>query len=1385
MAILKTTAGQLAINQALPEGLRDYGRKLDKESTAELLERLAKEHPDSYRDAVQKLNDLGRQVAYRSAGYGVSLSHLAPAKAAESARKEIQGKLRRLFDSDLGGDQLRKAIVDTLKPYQKKLVDDVYAESLKDANPLALQVASGSRGNPRNLNSLRGFDLLYSDPNEQDVPIPVLRSYSQGLHPAEYFASTFGARKGIIGTKMSVADAGYLGKKLNQVAHRLVVTARDRDDEDSDGDGVPDSRDETPRGLPVRTDDPDNVGALLAVETAGYPRNTPLTPRLLKHLKAKGHERLLVRSPAVGGPRAGGLFAYDAGVREFGRPPSLGSQVGMTAAQTVAEKLAQGQLGSKHAGGVAGGPKTVGGFQLIAQLAEIPKHFPGGATVSTADGRVESVRPGPTGGHLVRVGGEEHFVPHGVEVKVKPGDDVEAGDVLSAGIPNPDEVVRYKHVGEGRRYWTETFHKALRDFGIKSVSRRNVEVLSRALIDHVRLTGEHGDRLPGDLVSYQEIEHGYEPREDAADRAPWAAVGRYLEKPVLHYTVGTKVRPSVARELASWGVKNVVTHAEPPHFEPQMVRATDNLRHDPDWQVRMYGSNLSKGFLDAVHRGSTSDASGTSFVPGLAKSVGFGRSGLTKAPDRDEPQPPLPSPDVPELPKPPAVKAADGPVTPPLPAPKMPSVGVGTLGRGMQSAAGKVRPPASPMPVGGMPSLGSQTPVGYGGPDPSPLMPEHQPGQQPPLPTRGPGAQISGGLFSTPRGNLAATHTAAGALSKWLKPSQPVAHTQETLADNVSRWYGGTAGFNRTVDDAQFWQDKNRADGAASKVMPGWQAPAATAPRSVFWGQSRVPGALGRTMMRIARDDGMRDPSLGAIAIHGKPAARDATTQRVLEHELTHALTVPPSGLTETQDDAISNPADRGWAGARDMYNAYRISHAELDPRLAEIKRRYTYRFGLPVNTLEAADKAIKWWHGTGGGRPASLDYPDNHNGELDLPANWLSERYADPAVGDSVRRRMLELVSGGAVSSPVKQAAESTVNSSGQTGSVSTATPKLPAPRSPKPLSTAGGYLKDIATLTEGLTGGPRRVPNYKPELEGVTDYTKPTQPAPEYDPPQQQPVPRGGPGGVGWWATALIGEPEDRSVGQTVAHHGAWQGGTAAAGALGSAAWNALKGSPAAAAGGGGALATLAKAPKAVGHGLVASNAIDLAKMVPQIGRNYANALKGTYDEGAMLQAEDELERWKRQNPLEGTINHFTRVPTQLRNTVYSGANALSEGMDAYGKGVNSLDPKINNVNRELDTQLAGKHQRWLDHLKATGADPNAPFLDPVTNSYYTKGEYDHYQAGLRRRQGGFEQETRGMNYGDRFMHDFVTRPVAVPFFQDARVPGTNWRIPNLFGG
>jgi len=593
----RTTVGSVLVNSALPPDLRDYHRILDKGNTRELARQLAELHPRTYADVMRRLHELGWYMAYRQN---------ATLRLSDLKTPVIKRKLMSKLDEELRAVRTDAERVAVLEKFVPILQDTIYEDALKRDNSLAHQVKAGSRGNPAQLSTLLGSDLISYDHKMRPIPLPIRNSYAEGLTPQEYWAGSYDTRRGEIATKFATPKAGFFGKQLAMAAHRLVVTSDKISTKDSDV------------GLLLEPTE-DMLGYVLARHAGNMPAGTVVTPDVLARLRKRG-KKVLVHS-VICDRQPRGISAAAAGVRERGRLPSVGENIGVTAAQAYAERLSQSQLNVKNQGGDA----AYTGFDFINRLAQVPKVFPGAASVAESDGSVTRIEPAKQGGTYVYINGDQHYVPAEREVTVKVGSKVEAGDVLSDGIPSPAVVAKYKGVGAGRLNFARRFHEAFQRAGMH-VHPRNSELVARALVNHVRMREPIGNWLPDDIVEYDALAAAWKPRDGAETvQASRVRPGGYLEMPVLHYSIGTRITPTVAKEIRESGVDLVHKHTEPPPFDVEMVRLMDNPAKTDDWMARMGAFNLRRSTTEAVQRGRTADIHGTSFVPGLAIGTEFGK----------------------------------------------------------------------------------------------------------------------------------------------------------------------------------------------------------------------------------------------------------------------------------------------------------------------------------------------------------------------------------------------------------------------------------------------------------------------------------------------------------------------------------------------------------------------------------------------------------------------------------------------------------------------------------------------------------------------------------------------------------------------------------------
>ncbi len=612
-----TTVGRILLKEYTPKHLHHLieNTVLDKKGIYALFNKLVELEPHNYSKIASDLTRLGFEIATRQ-GTSITLKDLVSpvdTKKIYNKFEEFQNKVHATNDSDAVKNQ---RIFDKYNNIMEDINKTILDEGLKTNKSLAKIILAGSRGSPAQYRSTIATQGIVVDADGQPkMDIPVKSSFAEGLTLPEYLVTSFGTRSGEVVKKIGVAQGGYSSKQFSRALMNLQVTEHDCG---------------TTAGISVNVSDKDSVGAYLAQPAGGYNRNNEVTAKMLAELKAKGIQTILVRSPMTCRASKNGHFGsvcqLCVGMREKGLA-APDSYIGLVAATAVSEPLTEYAMKLRHGGGAATSLGGASGFKVINQLANIPKTFIHKAPLSKHDGIVTRVAQAAAGGYFIDVGQEEYYVGIGQEPKVKVGDRVEQGDVLGTGLIDPGEVVKYKGIGEGRKYYATAMKQAF-DEGNLGVNRRNFELIARSAIDHVKIIDPEGlgNFLPDQIVSYSALEKHYTPRASSKEVRSDLAQGKYLEQPELHYTIGTRVTSEVIKNLKAHGIESITVNDNPPNFEPHMVRLLDVPEHTDDFMHVLYSTNLAKRFANAVNAGASSDIRGPSPIPGLAYGVGFGET---------------------------------------------------------------------------------------------------------------------------------------------------------------------------------------------------------------------------------------------------------------------------------------------------------------------------------------------------------------------------------------------------------------------------------------------------------------------------------------------------------------------------------------------------------------------------------------------------------------------------------------------------------------------------------------------------------------------------------------------------------------------------------------
>jgi DNA-directed RNA polymerase subunit beta' len=605
---------QLLINRLLPEDLRDYTRAYDSKSIAKLLSQVAEKYPERYAEVVKGISDVGRHATYHQ-GETLTLADLKPTFDRGKVFMRMDAEIAAAQKTAKSQDEFEQARDRIWTKYSDDLEKMTADSALALGNNLAYSVVSGARGKGAQLKAMIATPGIYTDYKDRIIPVFARRSFSEGLRPAEYLASTFGARKSVLSTKIGTAKGGDIGKQCAAVASNLVITTKDCG---------------TTNGIDLDSDDASLRGRVLVAKAGNIPAGTVIDRHVAAELK-KLKGKVLVRS-AMTCSAEHGLCARCHGARMNGLMPKIGESVGVSAAQALSEPITQGALSSKHTAGQGSGKKVYSGLDTITQIVQTPEVFPDRAEVAQEAGRVAKIEPAPQGGQYVHIGESRHYVHPDYPLTVKVGDHVEAGEQLSDGIIDPSDIVRLRGLGSGRRYYSQRLKQVLDDSGM-AANLRNTEVMARAAIDHVVIDDADGvgEFLPDDVVSYNRIAQIYAP-PTSAKKLPVSPklAGQYLYSPALHYTVGTKLTEKMAKRIQDAGIAEVHAAPDAPKFFPQMVRLRAASHHDPDWMTRMSTSYLKANLADTAARGAdTNIESNHNWQARLAFGKDFGKETAT------------------------------------------------------------------------------------------------------------------------------------------------------------------------------------------------------------------------------------------------------------------------------------------------------------------------------------------------------------------------------------------------------------------------------------------------------------------------------------------------------------------------------------------------------------------------------------------------------------------------------------------------------------------------------------------------------------------------------------------------------------------------------------
>ena len=479
--LVETSVGRVIVNEIVPDELGFVNEVISKKSLRDIITKVIKVVGMARAcDFLDGIKNLGYKMAYEG-GLSFNLDDIIiPKEKAEIVQKghdevdQITGNYNMGFITD---NERYNQVIDTwthVNSELKRTVMKQMTESDKGFNSVFMMLDSGARGSSDQIAQLAGMRGLMAKPQKAGaegqtiIENPILSNFKEGMSVLEYFISTHGARKGLADTALKTADAGYLTRRLVDVAHDVIINEEDCG---------------TLRGLECRAlKDGDEIISTLGERILGRVSvHDVLDPTTGEVLVAAGEE---ITEPIAAAIEASPIESVEIrsvltceskhGVcmKCYGRNLATnlmvqkGEAVGVIAAQSIGEPGTQLTLRTFHAGGVAG--------NAAANATIVAKHkarlkFDELRTVNTIE---EDGTPGQVvTSHLASLQQVDintdivlsmQDVPYGSKLFVHDGETVEAGTVIAKWNPFNNVIVtsfggttHFKNVKEGVTYKVE------------------------------------------------------------------------------------------------------------------------------------------------------------------------------------------------------------------------------------------------------------------------------------------------------------------------------------------------------------------------------------------------------------------------------------------------------------------------------------------------------------------------------------------------------------------------------------------------------------------------------------------------------------------------------------------------------------------------------------------------------------------------------------------------------------------------------------------------------------------------------------------------------------------------------------------------------------------
>jgi DNA-directed RNA polymerase subunit beta' len=519
--VFETTVGRILFNNILPADYPFINKEIERKAMSGIMDDLIVRYSIDKVPAI--LNDIKKfgftYTTYSGITWGIDdvKTPAGKGRVIDGAKTESE-KVNDQFGDGLLSEEERVRKNVEIWHKAKSDIEKLIPDSLDANGPVTDMVRSGARGSIGNITQMVGMKGLITSTSGETIEFPIISGMKDGLTPIEYFITTHGARKGLTDTALNTARAGYLTRRLFDVAQDVIVTETDCGTKDSiiikkeSASGIEVSIAKKIRGRVLGADVVTASGEVL------FKKGDLLSKQDAQKIENSGVSEIKVRSPLSCKTLHGvcqQCYGLDLGKNHL---IDIGEAVGTVAAQAIGEPGTQLTMRTFHAGGTA----SVGG-DITAGLPRVEEVFEkrrpkNPAVVATVSGVVASVKdhgkekiitviPELEDKGKAKKGAAEieySFSSRRMAL-VKQGDKIAKGQFLTDGSADIDEVFEFGGKEKAMEYIIHEIGKIYELQG-ETVSRKHIEIIVKQMFSRNKISAPGNTKFSiNDIVNLSDI----------------------------------------------------------------------------------------------------------------------------------------------------------------------------------------------------------------------------------------------------------------------------------------------------------------------------------------------------------------------------------------------------------------------------------------------------------------------------------------------------------------------------------------------------------------------------------------------------------------------------------------------------------------------------------------------------------------------------------------------------------------------------------------------------------------------------------------------------------------------------------------------------------------